>query len=157
MDDADAPAELVPRLPKGVSAAEFADARPAVQELILAKAMVVCADEFTASQLPLPPADVRVSLPKGVTCDDFASASTPVKQIIKAASSVTRKRERNDEAACMVAQSAAELEQRVFSSSRGADSLQDGLVAAVCHADVRSPALASKQPTRSVDGRVACC
>jgi hypothetical protein len=105
-DAAAAPAELSARLPTGVTAAEFADSSPAVQALILARAAVVFADEFAASQLPLPPPDVRVSLPTGVTSADFANATAGVKQIIRGASTVTKKRA-HDDVGSVVARSAA--------------------------------------------------
>jgi hypothetical protein len=142
-----APADLVPRLPKGVSPAEFADARPAVQDLIIAKASVVSITDFTASQMPPPLPDVVVSLPRGVTSDDFAGASTQVRHIIKAASTVSKKRERSEDVGRLLARSAKHLE-RTLLSSDGGDSLQDALVAAVSHENVRSVA-AAKQPTRS--------
>jgi hypothetical protein len=155
MDDGDpaAPpaAELVARLPKGVSADEFTEAAPAVQGLILARATVISADDLAVIQLPPPPADVCVSLPKGVTIGDYASASTQVRHIIKAASSVTKKRERSEDVGHMVAHSAAHLQNRLLSGG-GPDSdvFQDGMVAAVCHESVRKQALAAKQPARSV-------
>jgi hypothetical protein len=143
-----APADLVPRLPKGVSPAEFADARPAVQDLIIAKASVVSINDFTASQLPPPLPDVVVSLPRGVTSDDFAGASTQVRHIIKAASTVSKKRERSEDLGSLLARSAEQLERRVLSSDRGG-SLQGALVAAVSHDNVRGSVVAAKQPARS--------
>jgi hypothetical protein len=151
MDDPAAPAELVARLPKGVSAEEFSDARPAVQGLILARATVVSADDLAAIQLPPPPADVCVSLPKGVTSADFAGASAQLQHIIKAAASVTRKRERSEDIGRMVAHSAVCLQDRVFSGGGPENNaFHEGMVAAVCNDSVRGQALAAKQPARSV-------
>jgi hypothetical protein len=148
-DPAAAPAELIARLPKGVTVDEFAEARSAVQELILAKATVACVDDFTPSQLPAAPADVVVSLPKGVTCGDFAGASAHVQQIIKAASTVSKKRERSDDVGSRVARSAVELQASVLSKSQGIDRLQDEVVTAVSSSNVKG-LVVSKQPTRSV-------
>jgi hypothetical protein len=146
-DAAAAPAELSARLPTGVTAAEFADSSPAVQALILARAAVVFADEFAASQLPLPPPDVRVSLPTGVTSADFANATAGVKQIIRGASTVTKKRA-HDDVGSVVARSAAELQARLLTTGHLGDRLQDELLAAVSHPSAKGP-LSVKTPKRS--------